>query len=612
MPQKILNFLLKIYRRIEYRIERFRRLSQKMKRERNEKRIVLGVLKKKPFPLFSQFKYLPHFLSKKEKAALIIFSAMGLISLLGLGSKIYFDNTKLTPDEGGEYSEGIIDYPRFINPLYSQNNPVDKDLVSLVYSGLTTWNTRGSIVLDLAKEYSVSEDEKTYTYILREDALWHDGKPVTADDVIFTISAIKNNKYNSPLLNTWGEIEVKKVNDFTVQFQLKKPYAMFPSLLTAGILPKHIWERVPVASISLAEANTKPVGSGPYKFKSFTKDKMGVIKSYTLEKNKDYYGQKPHIETINLKFYPDYVSAVNALDNNQIDGLAFVPVEAKNSLKIKNRFEAYDLTLPQFNAIFFNSKNNAILKSKEVRQALAMAIDKKKIASDALDDYVNLIEGPILPDFPGYTDANESGKLYYDKDGAVKILVDAGWVLKDGNKFRVNKKNEHLKISLTTIEKDQNIRAAKIVQEKWEEIGVEVELKIVGAGNIAKDVIDARNYQTLLYGEMYGPDLDPYQYWHTTGIKFPGLNLAQYSNTKTDKVLEEARQTSDKVIRQKKYQDFQSLLLEDFPAIFLWQPKYTYFIDKKIKGVEISTLLTPSERFKYIISGYINTKRSFK
>jgi peptide/nickel transport system substrate-binding protein len=592
-------------------MESRKRLRQREKKERNEKKIILGVLKKKPFPLFSQFKYLPHFLSKKEKMALAFFGAMAIFALLGFGVQFYFNNTKIMPASGGEYSEGIIDYPRLIIPLYSQSNPVDKDMVSLIYSGLTAWTARGGIALDLAKEAKVSDDEKTYTYVLRSDAVWHDGKPLTADDVVFTIRAIKNEKYNSPLRAAWEEVEIKKINDSTVQFRLKKPYSMFPSLLTVGIMPKHIWEQTPIANIAIAPANKQPVGTGPYKFKSFTVDKTGVIKNYILARNTAYYGQKPNIETINLKFYPDYISAVNALDNNQIDGLAFVPVEARSVLKLRNRFNAHDITLPQLNAVFFNAKNNALLKDKNIRRALIMAVNKKKIISDAADDYANLIDGPILPDFPGYNGAADSGASS-DKDAAQKILMDAGWVFKDAEKFRTNKKKEALKITLTTIDKDQNVRAARIIKEDWEAIGVAVDLKIAGAGNISKEVIDGRNYEALLYGEMYGPELDIYQYWHASAIKFPGLNLAQYSNPKTDILLEAARQTSDKLVREKKYKEFQSLLLEDFPAIFLWQPKYAYFIDKKLQGVEITTLLTPSDRFKYILSGYINTKRSFK
>lgn len=575
-----------------------------------EKKAVLGVFKKKRFPRLAQFRHLPAFLSKKEKRILVSFGGLAFVGVLGVVILLYLNNTKIIPSSGGEYAEGIVGYPRFINPLYIQANEVDRDLATLLYSGLAARNVRGAVVLDLAREYKLSEDEKTYIFILRDDVKWGDGTPFTADDVLFTINAIKNEKYKSPLRSTWADIGVKKIDEYTVQFQLARPYASFLSILNLGILPEHIWKNVPVANIYAADANTKPVGTGPYVFKSFVKDKVGVIKSYFLERNENYYGAKPNIKRIALKFYPDYISAAAALDSHQIDGLAFVPAEARSILKLKSRFNSYDIILPQFNAIFLNANENAVLKDKAVRLALTLAIDRKKIIADALSGDGTLINGPILPGFSGYDNKVES--VYYDKEAAQKLLVDAGWVLKDGSNARTNKKKTELKIILTTVEKGQDIKAAKMIKENWESVGAAVELNIVAAGSIFKDVIDSRKYQALLFGEMYGPDLDPYSYWHTSALRYPGLNLAQYSNSKIDILLESARQTSDKVVRQKKYGEFQALLLEDFSAIFLWQPKHTYLIDKKIQGLEISALLIPSDRWKNIMVGYVNTKRTLK
>ncbi len=610
VPQKILFFLQNIWNGLKYRFQKFSELSKRRRKQDIEKKAVLGVFKKKRFPHISQILYLPRFLSNKEKTALIFFGSLATISFLGILSLLYLNSTKISPASGGEYAEGIVGYPHLINPFYSQANEVDKDLASLVYSGLMTRNARGVIVPDLAESYKVSDDEKTYIFTLRSNALWSDGKPVSADDVIFTIDAIKNEKYQSPLRSTWAEVSVKKINEQTVQFQLSKAYGSFLSLATLGILPKHIWEHVPVATIYQADANLKPVGSGPYNFLSFVKDKVGVIKSYTVERNEKYYEKKPNIKTITLKFYPDYISAANALDNHQVDGLAYVPAEARSVLKLKSRLESYDIILPQFNAIFLNAKENDILKDKTVRKALAMAIDRKKIIDNVLSGDGELIEGPILYGYPGYDD--KINHSYYDKEAAKNLLVQAGWVLKDGNAIRANKKKTPLKIILTTVDKTQNAEAAKIIQESWKSIGADVELNVVAAANIAKDVIDGRKYQALLFGEMYGPDLDPYSYWHSSAIRYPGLNLAQYSNAKVDMLLEAARQTLDKVVRQKKYEEFQSLLLEDFPTIFLWQPKYAYLIDARIKGVEISALYTPSDRWKNIMAGYISTKRTLK
>lgn len=606
----MLGVYTNIYNKIKYRLARMKQLSVRRRKEDIEKKVVLGVFKKRRFPRFAQLIYLPRFLSKKEVAALLMFGVIMLFGFFGVATLFYLNNTKNVSAAGGEYIEGVVGSPRLINPLYSQSNEVDRDLTTLLYSGLAGRNARGASTLDLAKEYKLSDDEKTYTFTIRDGVKWSDGKPVTADDVVFTINSIKDDKYLSPLRTAWLNIGIKKIDDSTVQFQLDKPYASFLTLAAVGILPKHIWEKVPPANINLADANTQPIGTGPYVFKSFVKDKAGVIKSYTLDRNENYYGVKPSIKRVTLKFYPDYISAANALDNNQTDGLAFVPAEARSVLKLKTRLDSYDIVLPQFNAIFFNDKENDILKDKAVRRALALAIDRNKIVDEALAGDGILIDGPILPGYSGYND--KLGRLYTDNDAAQKLLVDAGWVLKDGNSIRTNKKKTELRIELTTIDKEQNIKAANIIKENWESIGAAVDLKVVPAGDVNNSVINIRKYQAFLFGEMYGPDLDPYSYWHTSALRYPGLNLAQYSNPKIDKLLEDARQTSDKLLRQKKYEEFQSLLMEDFPTIFLWQPKYTYLIDKKVKGLEISTLLTPSDRWRSIMAGYINTKRTLK
>ena len=609
VPQKILKFFSKYYNNFKYSIDKWKADAIRRKRIAIEKKIVRGVFKKKILPSFAQIKYLQHFLNKNEKRTLVFFTFLLIVSVFGISSSWYFNNTALVPAKGGEYIEGIVGYPRFINPLYSQNNEVDKDLVELIYSGLTKHNVRGLATLDLAEKYEMSDDEKVYTFTLKKDVLWHDGEPLIADDIVFTINTIKDKNYNSNLRESWAGIQIEKIDDYTVKFKLEEVYSSFLSLASVKILPKHIWEKVPVASINLAEANTKPIGSGSYKFKSFTKDKVGVIRSYKLEKNDKYYDTKPTIDTITLKFYPDYVSAVNALDNRQIDALAFVPKEARSLLKLKNRFDSYEIFLPQYDALFLNQANNGLLKDKSVRLAMAMAIDRQKIIDDALGGDGYTVNSPVLNNFLNYEVKKED--LRHDVDGSIKLLVDAGWVLKDGNKIR-EKDNKQLKIAITTLDKAQNIKAINIIKENLENVGVGVELKIVSLEEITNEVINKRNYEVLFFGEMLSPELDLYPYWHSSALKYPGLNLAQYSNRQTDALLEQARRASSMLVKQEKYKEFDSLLKEDFPTIFLWQPKYVYLIDKKIKGVQASSIVTPSDRFTYITSSFINTKRVLK
>jgi peptide/nickel transport system substrate-binding protein len=611
IPQKITAYLTALYRNFRHRAERYGKISQKSRRAGIEKKIILSLGKKKFFPRLGQFRYLGRFLSRKEKTALISFFLLAILSFGGLFVLFYFDATRAKPAFGGEYTEAIFGYPRFVNPLYSQTNEADKDLVALVYSGLMKRNARGVIVTDLAESYKTSDDEKMYIFTLKKNVLWHDGKTLTADDVLFTVNAIKDKNYNSPLRTTWENINVERVDDWTVRFRLEKPFGTFLSLATVGILPKHIWDKVPVGSVSRSDANSKPIGSGPYKFNVFTKDKNEVIKSYKLDANENYYDEKPFIEKITLKFFPDYASAVSALDNRQVDGLAvFASKEAKDALKLKSRLVFYDIYLPQYNAIFFNGNNNVLLKDKNIRRALSLAVDRKRIIKEAAGDEAVLMDGPIPKGYPGYTEKLK--KLEFNSNEAQKILVDAGWVLKDGNKFRANKKNEKLKIVITTLESDQNIKAANVVKENWEAIGVATELKIMPAADIMKGAVENRNYEALLFGEKYGPDLDPYLYWHSSAQRYPGFNLSLYANRDVDLLLEQAHQTTDAAVRQKKYEDFQSLLVEDYPAVFLWQPQYSYIVDMKINGLQINSLATASDRWTNIQNCYINTRRVLK
>lgn len=586
------------------------RLASHRRRLGIEKKMILELRRKRRFPSFGQLKYLPQFLTSKERKLLSASSFLLVASLVVILVLGYFDITKEVPAEGGEYAEGIIGYPRFVNPLYSDANEPDKDIVALVYSGLLYRGKRGAFEEDLAESYKISDDEKVFTFFLRKAAFWHDGKPVTSDDVVFTINAIKNKAYNSPLRALWEDVGIQKIDEATVQFRLPRPSASFLTMLTVGILPKHIWERVPATSINLAEANVKPVGSGPYAFKSFVKDKVGVIKSYKLKIYPNYYGRAPFVKEITLKFFPDYVSAAGALDSRQIDGLAFAPAEALEVLKMKGRLARYEVRLPQFNAIFFNERNNSVLKDKAVRHALGLAVDRKRVLKEAAADNGVLIDGPILPGYLGYTDKVK--KFAFDAAAAEKLLTDAGWTRKDGDKFRSNKKKEHLKIVLTTADKEENAKAAAIIKENWEKAGVEVELKIVGAADIARTAIQSRNYEALLYGEKYGSDLDPYQYWHSSARLFPGLNLAQYSARAADAALEQARGSFDRAVRQKKYEEFQLLLAEDFPVIFLWAPRYEYLIDEKLRGVSFNELAASQDRLRNLMEGYIKTKRSLK
>jgi peptide/nickel transport system substrate-binding protein len=460
-------------------------------------------------------------------------------------------------------------------------------------------------VPDLAEKYEISEDQKVYTVYLKHDIKWHDGKDLTASDVIYTIISIQNPDYKSPLYRSFNGIIIDKVDDYTIKFTLTQPYASFLNLLTTGIIPQHIWYDTAASTAKLAIYNQKPIGSGPFKFKNLVKEKNGQINSFSLEKNQTYYGKTPYINNIYFKFYPDYESAIEGLTNKEIRNLNFLPKEYLKKIG-KRDLNLYSIDLSQYTALFFNSKNNEHLKNIKIRQALAYAIDKNKIVEDILQNQGQIIDGPILKNFIGYSP--DITKYEYNPKKALEILTADGWTV---DKELLKKKDADLKIILTTVDQVEYVKVANLIKDFWSSIGINVELQILAKEKIETDTLIPRNYQILLYGEVLGYDPDLFAFWHSSQREAPGLNLANYANRGVDQLLEEARQINDNTIRDAKYKELQKLLIDDLPGIFLYSPNYIYPINKKIKGLTVQKIALPSDRFINIENWYIKTKKQW-
>ena len=578
--------------------------AQKIEKQKNLDKKMVAKLGGRNWPNWKQFKRLPRALNRLESIIIKILLLAAIIAAGFLFYNGYYKNLITVPKNGGDMTEGLIGSPLYLNPILAYND-VDKDISRLIFSGLMKYNEKLEPVPDLAAKYEISPDQKVYTFYLKHNVKWHDAKELTASDVVFTISSIQNTDYKSPLYRSFNGIIIDKIDDYTVKFTLQQPYAAFLNLLTVGIIPQHIWYDTAATNAKLAIYNQRPVGSGPYKFKNLVKEKSGLIKSYALEKNKDYYGKIPYINNIYFKFYPDYESAVEGLTNKEVGNLSFLPNEYIKKVS-KRDLNLYNIDLSQYTALFFNSKNNDLLKNKKIREALAYAIDKNKIIEDVLQNQGQIIDSPILKNFLGY---NPNVKKYeYNPKKALEILTGDGWTI---DKELLKKKGNDLKITLTTVDQVENVKVVNLIKDFWASIGVNVEVQFIPKDKIETDVIIPRNYQVLLYGEILGYDPDLFPFWHSSQREAPGLNLANYANRKVDQLLEEARQTNDNKIREAKYREFQNLLIEDLPAIFLFSPSYIYPVNKKIKVLTIEKIALPSDRFINIANWYIKTKKQW-
>jgi peptide/nickel transport system substrate-binding protein len=562
-------------------------------------------LNKRKIPSLAQLKALPQFLNPKEKIIIKTLSGVIGVCLIALGVNFYFSHTVVIPKNGGSYTEGLVGTPQYINPILASYNDVDRDLTQLIFSGLVKINDEGVLMDDLAESHQISPDKKIYTFNLKQNVLWHDGAPLTANDVLFTVTSIQDPEWQSQLKSALGNVQVEKINDYSLRFILKEPVNNFINSLTFGIIPEHAWLSIPSSNAGLAELNKRPIGTGPYKFKTLIKDKNGNIRTLSLIKNDQYYGDLPFINEINFKFYGDYQTASDALANNNIEGLGLLPKEFQAKANKNKNLKFYSLSLPQYTAVFFNTKKSEALKTKDVRQALAYAIDRQTILQQSIDQKGTIINGPILPGFIGY---HPDIKKYSQNIEQAKKLLDAsGWKISD-NGIR-KKGNELLEITLTTVEKDEYVKAAEIIKKNWAEIGVSANIDIVSKERIRTDTIEPRSYQALLFGQII--KTDPYPFWHSSEDASPGANLAVWANAGVDKILEETRGLDDPVVINKKYLEFQDILAENVPAIFLYNPIQTYPVDEKIQGLTTRRISVPADRFSKITDWYINTKREF-
>ncbi len=589
-----------------------------------------------------QLRHLPKVLQPFERRWLAALALLAAASAAVLVGNFYVRNFPLAPVTGGEYTEGLVGSPRYLNPLLAQTNDVDADLTSLIFSGLLRYDASLRLTPDLAEQNTVSDDGKTYTLTLRNDAVFHDGKPVTIDDVLFTFRSIQDPNFRSPLLVALQGVKVERTGDRQVTFTLPEAYPAFAEVLTTGILPQHLWLDIPPINATLAQANLQPVGSGPWMFKSFTPDRLGNIKNYRLVANPRYYGQRPYLQRLTFKFYPSFPVAVAALNNRSVDGISYLPKQERGSVTTRQA-TAYSLELPQYTAVFFNSGANAALKAKPVRAALAQAVDRAAILAEAVRLDGSVINSPILPGMPGYRD--DLPAYRYDPDTAAELLASAGWrQLSDAEYLALRqtvsavassstptstpvaaaaddspalayhraKGDATLRIALTTVDTAEHVAAARLIRDAWQAIGVEVELRVVSPARIAHEVIKPRAYEALLYGEIVGADPDPFPFWHSSQASDPGLNLAMFSHRGADKLLEAARQQPDVAKRAEQYREFGQIIADELPAIFLYNPRYTYLVDRRVQGIAVERINQPKDRFNNLPQWYVKTARRWQ
>lgn len=494
------------------------------------------------------------------------------------------------PKEGGQLHEGMIGAPRFVNPVLAISD-TDRDLSNLLYSGLLRMNAQGELISDLAESYSVSEDELTYYFKLREDAEFHDGTPVTTDDIIYTISKTQDPAIKSPKRPNWDGVQIEKINEREIEFTLSAPYAPFIYNATLGILPKHKWQDITNEEFAFTSLNTNVIGSGPYKIEKITRDESEIITSYELKSFSKYTIKKPYITKFFINFYKNEDDLITAFNKRHIE--AIHSVSPKNISKLKTKDEQI-ITLPysRIFALFFNQNKSSLLTDKTVRQALNISVDRNALIDSVLDGYATPLYSPLNLFSKNTQEQN------YSVDDAKKIL---------GSK---DLSNSTLKISTNNV--PELIAVGEKLVDTFNQVGLKSELEIKDLNELTSQTIRPREYEAILFGNVINRDLDYYAFWHSSQRNDPGLNLSAYASIDGDKALEQARNTTDMNEKLSLLQKFEKEVINDTPAVFLYSPDFIYIVPQIVKAQFPQIIVTSSDRFAQVYDWYIETDTVWK
>jgi peptide/nickel transport system substrate-binding protein len=515
---------------------------------------------------------------------------------------------------GGIYTEALIGSMGRLNPMLDWNNPADRDIDRLIFSGLIRFDSRGLPQPDLAESWGVSSDGTLYNFTIRPNATWHDGQPVTTDDVLFTIELIKSNGSLFPqdIKDLWSQIEIKKFDDKTFQFKLPEPFAPFLDYATFGVLPKHLLESVSADGLASADFNLKPVGTGPYQFDSLLISN-GQISGVSLKVNQSYYLRPAYVEQVIFRYYPDSASALDAYQQGEVLGISQITNDVLESALMEPNLSVYTSRLPQMGLVFLNLNNPGVpfLQSEKVRHALLLGINRSIIVSRILKGQAIIADGPILPGSWAYYEEIE--QYDYDPDAAAALLKEDGYVIPAGGGDVRAKDGQALSFTLTHPDDEVHTKIAQAIQSDWALIGVKVDLQAVSYDSMVNDFLATRNYQAALadLNTLRTPDPDPYLFWHQSEAT-GGQNYSQWENRSASEYIETARIEADFESRLRLYRNFQVTFTKDMPSLPLYYPVYSYGVDAQVQGVQVAPMYDTSDRLALINEWYLVTRRTLE
>ncbi len=544
-----------------------------------------------------------NFIERQRPSDRLFLRILFFVGLVGLLLSIISINNRYiapTPVAGGTLIEGVVGVPRFINPVLAVTR-ADQDLVALTFSGLMKISTDGTLVPDVAESITPSSDGTTYNIIVRDDIRFHDGTPLTARDVIFTIGLLQDADLKSPLRGNWTGVLIEELGEYEFNIILNEPYIPFIENLTFGILPRHIWNELPTEQIPFSQRNTEPIGSGPFRIKQIARNSAGFIQSYELERFTQYH-EDVMLQSIQVRFYSNEDALLTALQNREITSTVYAPLASLEVLENNPHYKIITEPLPRVFAIFINQNRSIPLRDASARRALSAAVDRDRLINTVLFGYGVPTNYPIPPHH--FELQSTSSDISIDE--AEAILVAGNWRKNNDGKWekRIDNELKTLSITLRTTNNPTFEQTAQFLRASWEALGVEVFIEQYEQSDLLQSVIRTRDFEGLLFGIDMNRAVDLYPFWHSSQREDPGLNIAQYANISVDNLLTRARGNQSREERATIISDILRQINADSPAIFLFVPNFIYVVQTDTEVAPIKNISRPHERFMNVHTWY--------
>jgi len=552
---------------------------------------------------------------KKFRWQLIIILITGLIVgillLIQQGNPGLPGESTPMPVSGGIYTEAILGQFLRLNPFLDIYNSPDRDVDSLIFSGLVKFDSQGLPQPDLAESWGISQDGTLFNFSLREEIFWHDGAPITTEDVLFTVGLLQSGNALIPedLSQFWDEIQVNVLSEKLIQFALPEAFSPFLDYLTFGILPEHLLGGLSLDEMIDDPYNLAPVGSGPFKFGRLLIEENKIV-GVVLQANESYYEGRPFLDEIVFRYYPTEEAAWQAYQDGEVEGISSVSNGILPSVLAEPDLSLYAARKPLLTIVFLNLQNPAvgIFQEAGFRRALLMSIDRQRIINTLYQGQAIQAHGPIMPGNWAYYD--EIDQILYEPEVAKRELALLGITSNEDGTGLVTTEGLDISFNLLCPDTELHRNMATRIQADWARIGIDVQINVKPYEDVIAD-LEARDYEAALVDiNLTGsPDPDPYPFWGQAQAQ-TGQNYAQWDDRAASEFLEQARISINFADRERLYRNFQVVFQNELPSLPLLYPIYNYAINVQIKGVRIGPIYENSDRFMTVNSWYILAERS--